>query len=221
MVFIKGHKNAALNRSKAGVKSLTSLLALKLDDPKEVVVEGTLVSVTANRRVALKGDKVKIRLKLANREAIVNAILAMAADGDIRAISEIWDRVEGKSVQKVDVNAKVEMEANVNVNMSNAIVELTRLIPINMIVAALVAAKRGIDPMKLMSEVGNSYYSKYSGFSNTKLEKGELPIDISTIQYDWEKIKRIHKYEDGAGKELESTMTQDDKTKLLKMLKNK
>ena len=54
------------------------------------------------------------------------------------------------------------------------------------------SSKAGVDPLVLMTEMAKSYYSQFSGFSKDKQNADELiPLDIKTINYDWEEIKKV------------------------------
>lgn len=52
-------------------------------------------------------------VKMTYREKILKALATKASNGDVRAIIEIFDRVEGKAKQSVEVSG--EMTQNVNI----------------------------------------------------------------------------------------------------------
>lgn len=66
-----------------GARSLSTILQEMLEEPIEIVVDGK-------------------KQKREFREVIIRKLLKKANDGDMRAIQEIFDRVEGKAQQKID-----------------------------------------------------------------------------------------------------------------------
>ena len=72
-----------------GSRSLGTILREMLEAPIEVVVEG-------------KKEKRQMQ------EVIIRKLLKEATDGNIRAITEIFDRVEGKAKQTMEVTAQIE-----------------------------------------------------------------------------------------------------------------
>jgi hypothetical protein len=82
------------NRRKSS-KFLTDLLIKSLDGKKEIIMTGTDVET---------GQKRKFKVFNPTKDIIVMALLQKAAKGDISAIREILDRVEGKPVFTAEVN---------------------------------------------------------------------------------------------------------------------
>ena len=66
-----------------GARSLSTILREMLEEPIDIVVDG-------------KKERREFR------EVIIRKLLKKANDGDMRAIQEIFDRVEGKAQQKID-----------------------------------------------------------------------------------------------------------------------
>ena len=66
-----------------GARSLSTILREMLEEPIDIVVDG-------------KKERREFR------EVIIRKLLKKANDGDMRAIQEIFDRVEGKAQQNID-----------------------------------------------------------------------------------------------------------------------
>ena len=80
--FEKGKSGNPKGRPK-GARSLSTILREMLEEPIEIVVDG-------------KKERREFR------EVIIRKLLKKANDGDMRAIQEIFDRVEGKAQQNID-----------------------------------------------------------------------------------------------------------------------
>ena len=72
--------------------------------------------------------------------------------------------------------------------------DFNQKLPINMFIISLVAAKKGINPMNLMAQLGNSFYSNYNGFNKLAGEDEEMKLPSHFINsYDWNEIENIHR----------------------------
>lgn len=80
-------------------KILTEMLVKDLESKKEIIVEGFDV---------LTGEKRKVRVPVPTKDIIARALLTKAAKGDVYAIREVFDRVEGKAAQSIDVTTNGE-----------------------------------------------------------------------------------------------------------------
>lgn len=81
------------NRRKS-VKFLTELLTKELKGKKRTIeIEG--IDVTT-------GKKTRIRVDMPTKQNIVQALLRQAARGNMVAIKEVFDRMEGKPEQPID-----------------------------------------------------------------------------------------------------------------------
>ena len=76
-------------------KFLTDLIVKNLAKKKEVIVEGICVET---------GQKRKVKLTNPTKDILIMALLRKAANGDIMAIREVLDRVEGKPVFTAEVS---------------------------------------------------------------------------------------------------------------------
>jgi hypothetical protein len=56
---------------------------------------------------------------------------------------------------------------------------------------ALVAAKRGIDPTRLMTQLTSSYYNSLTGYGRYEPEKQLVPP--TDLTYNWNEIERRHR----------------------------
>lgn len=110
---------------------------------------------------------------------------------ELRAIIEqVRKEVKGDEI-RLTVDGKIDITATVQANRT--IQELNRKMPINMFIISLVAAKKGINPMNIMAQLGNSFYSNYNGF-NPIVEEDEMKLPSHFINsYDWREIEQIHK----------------------------
>lgn len=79
-------------------KFLTELLIKESKKKRDVVIEGIeMVNGIAT------GRKVKIKVPMPTKEVIVQAHLRECAKGRMDAIKEFYDRVEGKTIQPVQI----------------------------------------------------------------------------------------------------------------------
>lgn len=110
---------------------------------------------------------------------------------ELRAIIEqVRKEVKGDEI-RLTVDGKIDITATVQANRT--IQELNRKMPINMFIISLVAAKKGINPMNIMAQLGNSFYSNYNGF-NTMVEEDDMKLPSHFINsYDWNEIELMHK----------------------------
>jgi hypothetical protein len=84
---------------RGSTKMLTEMLMKDLDSKKDIIIEGIDV---------LTGEKRKIRVPVPTKAIITRALLTKAAKGDVYAIREVFDRVEGKAQQNIDVTTDGE-----------------------------------------------------------------------------------------------------------------
>jgi len=94
--------NQPVNRGRKSTKFLTDLLTKELKVKKDVTIKGIDTET---------GKEVTIRVPMPNREVLIQALLRQAAKGNINAIREVFDRVEGKPNQAIDLTSKGESVA--------------------------------------------------------------------------------------------------------------
>lgn len=80
---------------------LSKILKQKLDEPREVVVDGKKVVINVKEQIAEK-------------------LIVMALKGDIKAIKETMDRTEGKATQKIEQETTFT-NSNIKLEFSNEI----------------------------------------------------------------------------------------------------
>lgn len=80
---------------RTSTKFLTDLIIKNLDGEREIIMEGI---------DCISGEKRKFKVIAPTKDIVVMALTRKAASGDIVAIREILDRVEGKPVFTADVN---------------------------------------------------------------------------------------------------------------------
>lgn len=80
---------------RTSTKILSDLLLKNLESKKEVVMTGVDVET---------GEKRRFKVVSPTKDMIILALLQKAAKGDVSALREIFDRVEGKPVFTADVN---------------------------------------------------------------------------------------------------------------------
>jgi hypothetical protein len=92
--FTPGQDERRKGNGRKPVKFLTNLLLKELKGPAEIIVEGVDVET---------GKPVKCRVSTVNKKEIVLALLKEAKRGNVLAIREVLDRVEGKTPQAVNL----------------------------------------------------------------------------------------------------------------------
>lgn len=110
---------------------------------------------------------------------------------EIRAIIEqVRKEVKGDEI-RLTVDGKIDITATTNANMT--IHEFNQRLSVNMFIIGLVSAKKGINPTYIMSQLGNSFYADYNGFSELK-PKEEMQLPSHFINsYNWGEIEEMHK----------------------------
>jgi hypothetical protein len=57
----------------------------------------------------------------------------------------------------------------------------------------LIAAKKGIEPTSIMTQLGHSFYSKWNGFNQPADEGEKIILPSEFVQgYDWAEIERVN-----------------------------
>ncbi len=112
---------------------------------------------------------------------------------EIRALlDQVKKEVEG-DVLKLQIDGQIDINATLSSNRS--LRQLTQRVPINNIVVAMVAAKRGLNPVTMMAQFTHSFYKNHNGFSPffDQSEDSSIKDLPSNIIYDWDEIERKHK----------------------------
>lgn len=108
---------------------------------------------------------------------------------ELRALlKQIKDEVEGERLQ-IDITGRIDVDFTVEINKT--LIEAYRRVPINNLIVAMVAAKKGIDPTSIMSQLTGSFYSSLNGFGeHDKSKEMSHPVDLT---YNWNEIQRKHR----------------------------
>lgn len=142
---------------------------------------------------------------------------------ELRAlIDSIRKEVKGDEV-KLTIDGRIDINATVQANKN--VLDLSRKIPIHMLVVGLVAARQNIDPTQIMGSLATSYYSKLNGFNGMVDETPAEIVYPSTIikSYDWGEIRRIaaNEGEEEAVKKFSPTIVYDAQELQNKAVKRK
>lgn len=74
-------------------KFLTELLIKELNSEEEIIIEG-IDTIT--------GKSTKVRVPMPTQRQVVQALLRQAKKGNVNAVREVYDRVEGKAPQPLE-----------------------------------------------------------------------------------------------------------------------
>lgn len=108
---------------------------------------------------------------------------------EVRSIIEqVRKEIKGEEI-RLTVDGKIDISASIQANRT--IQELNRIIPINLFVVSLVAAKKGIEPTSIMAQLSHSFYSKWNGFAPSAEDGERIVLPSEFVQgYDWAEIER-------------------------------
>jgi hypothetical protein len=112
-----------------------------------------------------------------------------------RLMLQILDQIE-KEVEGENININIQGQINVDmtIEVNKSLYEAQKRVPMNNMILAMVAAKRGIDPTKLMTQLTTSYYRNITGFGVYEPDKQLVhPVDLT---YNWNEIERKHRTKD-------------------------
>jgi len=111
---------------------------------------------------------------------------------ELRAlIEQIRKEVEGEQIN-INVQGKIDVDLTLEVNKT--LNEAYQRVPVNNLILAMVAAKRGIDPTKIMAQLTSSYYKALTGYGPYQPEVELVhPVDLT---YNWNDIQRKHRMKD-------------------------
>lgn len=83
---------------------------------------------------------------------------------------------------KIDINASVHAANNIR--------EVSRKLPINMLIIGMVAAKTGQNPLVLMTQLASSYYANANGFNGNITGNEEINSPVNLIKsYNWDELR--------------------------------
>lgn len=73
---------------------LTQLLIQQLESEGEIIIEGLDIET---------GELRKVKVKVPDKKTLALAIMKEAKKGNVKALEMIWNRIEGKEVQPVEI----------------------------------------------------------------------------------------------------------------------
>lgn len=97
-------ENQPKNRRKS-TKFLTELLIKGLKGKQDVIIEGIDI---------VTGKKTKVKVSNPNQNLLVRALLKQAAKGNVLAIREVFDRIEGKVTQPISVPPEEDVDVSLD-----------------------------------------------------------------------------------------------------------
>jgi hypothetical protein len=109
----------------------------------------------------------------------------------LRILEQARKEIKGNELKltadfKIDINASIQASENV--------MAISKQLPINMLVIGMTAARQGLNPLVLMTQLASSYYSNVNGFNNRILGTEELLYPTNLIKtYDWNDLEQKHK----------------------------
>jgi hypothetical protein len=111
---------------------------------------------------------------------------------ELRAIiDQIKKEVEGEII---NVNLQGQINVDMTIEANKTLYEASKRVPINNLIIAMVSAKRGLDPTRLMAQLTTSYYKSLTGFGRYEPEMQPVhPVDLT---YNWNEIDRLHRMKD-------------------------
>lgn len=112
--FQNGEDVRRQNSGRKPKKFMTELLIKALKSKEEIIVEGIDV---------VTGLPAKIRISVPTQKQIIHALLREADKGNVYAIKEVMDRVEGRVMQPIeaDVNGNVAVNLVFHLQPGNGI----------------------------------------------------------------------------------------------------
>ena len=115
----------------------------------------------------------------------------------LKILEQIRKEIEGDKIV-LDINGKLDIDLTVNVNQTFN--NLMGQMPLMSFIVAIVAAKKGVNPTKIMSQLQRSIYSMYSGVSGvvSEGEQQDLTILPSNQVYDWLQLKNTKQIDLGS-----------------------
>ena len=110
---------------------------------------------------------------------------------EIRAILEqARKEVKGNELH-LTVDGRIDINASIQANVN--IMQTMQRIPVNSLIIGLTAAKQGLNPKRIISQLESSYYKDVNGFNGEITGDEEVYLPSKLIkQYDWGKLRRIN-----------------------------
>lgn len=110
------------------------------------------------------------------------------SDQIVKIIEQARKEVKGNELN-LTIDGKIDI--NASLTGSNNVLRLMREISINDLVIGLTAAKAGLNPATLISQLTNSWYSDYNGFGANNVQTQDLRLPSALIKsYDWKELEK-------------------------------
>ena len=145
----------------------------------------------------------------------------------MEALDRMKKEIEGDRII-LDINGKIDLDLTLNVNKTFS--ELSKRIPLLSFIVGTAASKAGLNPEKVMTQLQNSIYAKYTGVQGVWDGKTNQDLTIlpSNQVYDWMQIKEdvVHDVDYEAVEmeikdETEKKQVQTSREKLMAVLSEK
>lgn len=101
-------------------------------------------------------------------------------------LEQVRKEIKGDEL-KLTINGRIDIHATQQANI--IIDEVLHKLPIQQMIIGMVAAKRGLNPAKIIESLTTSFYRKYNGFTQLTEEKEPDP-SIYVKNYDFGHLKR-------------------------------
>ncbi len=99
-----------------------------------------------------------------------------------------------KEVKGNELNLTIDGKIDINATIQGAenIFEVSKRMPINMLVIGMVAARVGVNPTFIMSALASSYYKNHNGFNGVVSDEATAsPVNLIK-NYDWSELESKH-----------------------------
>lgn len=102
----------------------------------------------------------------------------------LMSIEQIRKEIEGDRIT-LDGNLDISVDSKINQHLQQ---EVFKQVNINQLILSRVCARTGVDPLYVLKELAESYYSKYLGIVGEEVEFTDV-LYPSSDSYDFDKIK--------------------------------
>ena len=110
----------------------------------------------------------------------------------VKILEQIRKEVEGDRL-KLTVDGRIDVDQTIQVNKT--LQDVSKELPINDMIIAIVAGKKGLNPVELMGQLTHSTYAAYNGFGGVlaKGDEQDLSVLPSNFTYDWVALEKKFK----------------------------
>lgn len=115
---------------------------------------------------------------------------AVSRSKEMRSIlDQVKKEIEGNRIA-LDINGNIDV--NVSLNAAMSMKEIMSKMSINNLILSVIAANTGINPMSLMTQLTQSYYSQANGVGGVLGKQDSIEPPTQLI-YDFNHIQRVYK----------------------------